>query len=550
MAQVNLSEISLPPTPEAPAPPTPAAREDARDQGDGIVKAAGINSLGNVASRVLGMVRESVVAYLFGASRLTGAFDAVSVVPKQVYELLIGGMLSAALVPVLSEYATEDRKEELEGILSVLLTLAVVALVAVVVLLEVGARLIVPILVGGFEAELLDTTALLMRLMVPAVLIYGISGLIQAYHYARQSFAYPAMGGAAHNLGFIVTVLVLARRLDVASLSLGIVVAAGTQLLVQLPGLRGARLRPRLDWRHPVVRRILKLYAPVLLSIIVANVGITIDRNLASRTVPEALTWMAKATTLIQISLGLVSMAVSLAVLPTLSQLDARVELDRFKRILAQGLRLVIAVILPAAVGLLVLGRPIIELLFEHGAFGARDTEQVWYALLLYLPGLPFAAIDLPLVFAFYAQKDTVTPVIVGIVSVLLYLLVGPLLAFVARWGFLGLVLANSVQLAGHAVIMLVVFGRRFEGLSGYGVGTTAVRALGASALVAALCAGSYVGLRWLGWPSGLPGEVMVVAFPGALGVVGYLVGAHALRLEEVATVTEVLRRRFLPGRA
>ncbi len=539
MAQLNLTE------PEVPAAGLEPA---AQGQRAGIVRAAGINSLGNVASRVLGMVRGSVVAFVFGASGATGAFDAVQTVPKMVYELLVGGMLSAALVPVLSEYATAERREEMDHILSVLLTLAGAALVLVVLVLELGARVFVPLLVGGFEAALMDTATVLTRIMVPAVLIYGISGLIQAYHLARKEFVYPALGGSAHNLGLIVTVLVLAGRLDVSSLAVGVVVAAAAQLLVQLPGLRGTRLRLRFDWRHPVIRRILKLYAPVLLSIIVANAGIIIDRNLASRTLPQALTWMARATELIQISLGLVSMAISMAVLPTLSQIDARVELDRFKRTFCGGLRLVIAVIIPAAVGLLVLGEPIIRLLFEHGEFTPADTAQVSRALLYYLPGLPFAAIDLPLVFAFYAQKDTVTPVVVGIVSVLVYLAVGPLLAFAAGWGYLGLVLANSAQLISHALIMLVVFSRRFEGLGGYAVWSTAAKAAAASLLVAALSYGGHALVTRLSPLTGTLNEALLVAGPAALGILGYVAGARLLRLEEIATLTALVRRRLSPA--
>lgn len=539
MAQLNLTE------PEVPAAGLEPA---AQGQRAGIVRAAGINSLGNVASRVLGMVRGSVVAFVFGASGATGAFDAVQTVPKMVYELLVGGMLSAALVPVLSEYATAERREEMDHILSVLLTLAGAALVLVVLVLELGARVFVPLLVGGFEAALMDTATVLTRIMVPAVLIYGISGLIQAYHLARKEFVYPALGGSAHNLGLIVTVLVLAGRLDVSSLAVGVVVAAAAQLLVQLPGLRGTRLRLRFDWRHPVIRRILKLYAPVLLSIIVANAGIIIDRNLASRTLPQALTWMARATELIQISLGLVSMAISMAVLPTLSQIDARVELGRFKRTFCGGLRLVIAVIIPAAVGLLVLGEPIIRLLFEHGEFTPADTAQVSRALLYYLPGLPFAAIDLPLVFAFYAQKDTVTPVVVGIVSVLVYLAVGPLLAFAAGWGYLGLVLANSAQLISHALIMLVVFSRRFEGLGGYAVWSTAAKAAAASLLVAALSYGGHALVTRLSPLTGTLNEALLVAGPAALGILGYVAGARLLRLEEIATLTALVRRRLSPA--
>jgi putative peptidoglycan lipid II flippase len=515
----------------------------------GIARAAGINSLGNVASRVLGLVRETVVAGTFGVSGATSAFDAVSNVPKMVYELLIGGMLSAALVPVLSEYATEERKEELERIVSILLSLSGVVLLAVVVLLQLAAPWIAPMLLVGFDDELLAVATRLVRIIVPAIFIYGISGILQAYHYSRQRFVYPAMGAPAHNLGVIVAVLLLARRLDIYSLSVSILVAAATQLLVQLPGLRGTRLTFRLDWRHPVVRRILHLYAPVVLSIIVQNVGIIIDRNLASRTVAEAITWMTKATFLIQLPLGLVSMAISLAVLPALSQIDAREELDRFKRTFSTGLRLVLVVIIPAAVGLLVLGRPLIRLIFEHGAFTPDDTAMSWRALQLYLLGLPFAAIDLPLVFAFYAQKDTVTPVLVGVVAVAIYLIVGPALTFWLGWSFFGLVLANSIQWVGHAVIMLVLFGRRFEGLGGYGLLTTTLKALVASAPVALLGYGGYALLAGI-TPDGLMGEALRVAVSATLSVVGYLAVARALRLHELDMLWNVVRRRLGSGRS
>jgi putative peptidoglycan lipid II flippase len=124
-----------------------------------------------------------------------------------------------------------------------------------------------------------------MRLIVPASMSYGFSGILQAYHYSRKRFVYPAMGAPAHNLGVILAVVLLAGKLDIASLSVGIVVAATSQLLVQLPGLRGTRLTLNLNWRHPAIRRILRLYAPVVLSIVIQNIGIIIDRNLASRTV-------------------------------------------------------------------------------------------------------------------------------------------------------------------------------------------------------------------------------------------------------------------------
>ncbi|MCD6519678.1 MAG: murein biosynthesis integral membrane protein MurJ [Anaerolineae bacterium] len=530
-------------------PPMKGKQERSSTASLGIARAAGINSLGNVASRLLGLVRESVIAGTFGASGATSSFDAVSTVPKMVYELLIGGMLSAALIPVLSEYAVEERRAELEEILSLLLSLAGTLAIVIVVLLELAAPLIAPLLVGGFDAQLLRTATKLIRLIVPSIPIYVLSGILQAYHYARRRFVYPAMGAPAHNLGVIIAVLLFSRVLGIASLSIAIVLAALTQFLVQLPGLKGVRFSWTFHWRHPVVRRILQLYAPVVLSIVVQNIGIIIDRNLASRTMSEAITWMNKATFLIQLPLGLVSIAISLAVLPTLSQIDARKELSRFKSTLSLGLRLVLVVIIPATAGLFALGKPIIELIFEHGEFTPMDTLQSWNALRLYLLGLPFAAIDLPLVFAFYAQKDTLTPVIVGIVCVLLYLIVGPTLAFLAGWSFLGLVMANSVQLTSHALLMLALFGRRFGGLQGYGVLRTALKAGVASIGVGGLAYGSYVLLRpWV--PAGFWGRVLLVGVGAGLGTLAYLFGARFLRIGEVTLLWAAVQRRLGRGQA
>ncbi len=229
---------SAPPAPETPPSEAPAAAGTTAAATSGLARAAGINSLGNVASRLLGLVRETVVAGTFGVSGATSSFDAISNVPKMIYELLVGGMLSAALVPVLSEYAVPGRQKELERILSVLLSLVSLVMIVVVALLEVLAPQVALLLLPGFknDPQLLHTAVLLVRLIVPSIFLYGLSGILQAYHYARQKFVYPAMGAPAHNLGVILAVLLLAGRLDVASLSVSIVVAAASQLVAQLPG--------------------------------------------------------------------------------------------------------------------------------------------------------------------------------------------------------------------------------------------------------------------------------------------------------------------------
>jgi len=524
---------------------------DTHPESTSIAAAAGITFLGNLTSRILGLVRQGVMSHVFGTEGALSAFIAISAVPKMIYEMLIGGMLSAALVPVLSEYADAEREGELSRLVSILFSLATIVMVGIVLLLELLAYPIANILVPGFGPELRTIATMLVRIISPVILLFSASGIATALLYARREFSYPAMGAAVYNAGMIISILLLERYIGVAALSVGVLLGGFLQLGVQAPGLRGMHLSLTLNWSHPALRRILKLYAPVALSLVISNLGIVIDRSLASRTTEQAITWMADATYFIQFPLGLVSMAISLAVLPTLSRIDVSKDLRMFTSTLSLGLRLVLALIIPAAVGLLVLGQPIIGLVFEHGEFAVYDTAQTALALRYYLLGLPFAAIDLPLVFAFYARKDTITPVLVGIAGVLLYLAVGPTLAFALHVGFLGLVIANSAQLIGHAVAMLVLFRRRFGGLEGKRIIRTVVKVLVASAVMGLCTFLTYQAVVTHLDISRTLDEGVLVGIPSLVGAITYLLAATALHVEEIDLIwATILRRLRRPQRA
>jgi putative peptidoglycan lipid II flippase len=271
---------------------------------------------------------------------------------------------------------------------------------------------------------------------------------------------------------------------------------------------------------------------------------VIIDRNLASRTAEQALAWMSKATFLYQLPLGLVSVAIATATLPTLARITNDPGNARFRRTLAGALRLVIVLILPAFVGLIVLGQDGIRLIFEHGAFTAFDTSLVTRALLFYLPGLPFAAIDQPLVFAFYARKDTVTPVLVGIAGVCAYLLVGPLLAFTFHFGMIGLVIANAVQLTAHCIMMWVLLQKRFGSMAGLGLASTTARALLASAVMGLAAVAALVLLSSV-LPGGTIGKALLFAGAGGVAVVAYVASLYVLKVEELTTLTNMVRARL-----
>jgi putative peptidoglycan lipid II flippase len=536
-----------------------------------IATAAGLIMLGNIASRLLGVVREQVIAALFGTTGTTDAFVAAATVPTMVYDLLIGGAISAALIPVFADYA--DRQDELWRVASTVINLVLGVLVIAVAVLVIFAPQLMGVLATGLPAEKQAQAVLLVRLVLPAVLFLGLSAVTTALLYAQQRFALPAFAVALYNLGLIVVAVLFAGRLGVVSLALGLLVGALAQVALQLPGLRAMRYSLRLELNHPGVRQILALYAPVALGLLVTQAQVVIDRHLASQTGEGSMATMRFATTLVQFPLGLVGTAMSLAILPTLARYATRAKgnqeagsresgnqgnskfeirnsdfcssaLDDFKRTLATGLKLTLLLILPATVGLVVLRLPLIELLFQHGVFGAASTQRTALAFLCYSPSIPFAAIDLLLVAAFYARKNTLVPALyVASFGVLIYLAVA--LSLIGPLGMPGLVLANSAYWTAHAIVLFGLLWREIGGLWGYGLARAAIKTLVAALVMGVTVAavGPLLG-RWLPL-AGLRGVAVWLGVATALGIVVYAAAVALLRVEEAGAIVAMVRKRL-----
>ncbi len=517
-----------------------------------VAQAAGVVALGNVASRVLGVVREMVKSGLFGAGPHVDALNAAIRVPSTLYDLLVGGMVSSALIPVLSDYALPERRAELWRLLSVLISIASLALGALVLLGEFVAPWIVRLLVEGLSPSYQALATDLLRLALPVVIFLSLASVLSGGLYALKRFTFPAFTAAVFNAGVVAVTLIVGRRWGVRSMAAGLLVGGALQVALQLPGLRGARLRFALDFRHPALRRVGRLYLPILIGLVVDTLAVLLSYNLASRIGAGSISWMEYAATIIQFPLGLVVTAVSIAILPTLSQYAEAEELAPFQTILAQGLRLVLALIIPATLGLYVLANPIVALSFEHGDFTPADTVATAEALRCALLGLLFAAVDQPLIFAFYARKDTLTPALVGVGTTFLYLS----MALVTwRLGVLTLpllVLVNSLKLTAHALAMLALTRHRLGGLGDHGLRPLVLKATLASLVMAALTRGAMRALAAVASP-GLVGELLVVGGAGGVGVVVYGLLALALRIEELdllrAAVAAGLHRLTRVGR-
>lgn len=514
-----------------------------------IARAASIIALGNVASRILGLARDTVKANLFGATGLVSAYEAAAIVPTLLYDLLVGGMVSSALVPVFSEYAHKDRRE-LWRLASLVVTLAVIVLAGLALVVELAAPLAAWLISGGFEAGLLQATTDLLRITVIATLFISLSGILGGLLQALKRFTLPAFTSAAFNLAIVVCALLLGSRYGILSMAIGLLAGAALQVVLQLPGLRDVHLRPAWDLRHPGLRQIGKLYLPIILGLAINQLAILLSYHLASRANEEGIAWMRYATTLIQFPLGLVATAVSIAILPTLSQqasMDNPEGESAFKATLARGMKLVLLLIVPSVVGLLVMAQPIIALLFEHGQFSPADTVAVTGVLRFYLPGLAFAAVDLPLVFAFYARKDTLTPAIVGLISnVVVYLAaaIAPGVILARPLQVVDLAFANSVQWISHALIMLWLLKRRVGGLRGFGLSALTLKALAGSAAMGVGAALTAHLLESAPGAASLLRESAIVAGAGLVGVAIYAGAMAVLHVGEMAYLSDLIRRR------
>lgn len=517
----------------------PRTEQSSDVSGPGLARSAGLLSLGNVASRALGLLREMVISIAFGTVGEVGAFRIAAQVPFMIYDFLVGGMLSAALVPTLSEYTRPERRTEFVRLAGILISVFSAVLALLVILLEVAAPGVAWLLAAGYQTTdptLLPLTTRFIRLLAPTVWLFSMAGVLTAILYALQRFTFPAIATAVYNLGVVVAVPLLAGRVGVVSLTVGMLLGSLAQFglmswdLWRWLGGTGQSLRLSLRWRHPVLRKIVTLYLPIAGGLLVSSFQIGLDRRLATGTDPRSINWMQNATTLQQLPLGLISVAISLAALPRLSQQFATRDEAAYRRTLGRGMRMVLLLIVPAAVALWLLGDSLTRLIFEHGEFTEQDTVQVVAALHIYIVGMLFAAIDFPLNFAFYARNNTWLPALVGVVSVGVYVAVA--LTLLGPLSYLGLVWADSAKHASHALIMVALLGWTVGGWSARLWRDLALLALAAGTMALTILGGQWLVTGWL--PAGIMGDLLRLGLLGGAGLLAYVAVLNAAGLREM----------------
>jgi putative peptidoglycan lipid II flippase len=534
----------LPQTPSSPKQPSEGHRS--------IAGAAGLIGAATFSSRILGFIRDIILARLLGASASADAFFVAYRVPNLLRELLAEGSMSSAFIPVFTEYHTLRSKRETWELASAAFTTLLSIVTLVTLIGVVVAPTIVWLLAPGFHDEptQLEMTTILTQVMFPYLIFISLAALTMGMLNSLRAFAAPALAPVFFNICVIAAALFLSPMLDepVIGVAIGVVVGGLAQFVMQLPSVhkRGLLFKWRFDPGHPGVKRIGWLIVPSLLGTSVTQINITVNTILASY-FDGGPTYLFYGMRLIQFPLGIFGVALATAILPALSAQAAKGSMDELRQTVGFGLRMIAFIILPAMAGLILLRVPIVHLFFEHGAFSSADTTGTAVALLGYAVGLwAFAGIRI-IVAAFYSMQDTKTPAMAAVtamfINIILALwLMGPL-------EHAGLALATALSAMVNITILVSVLSYRLGGIDWWNFGQSFGRDLIAIIPVVLACLWIANLAVWQREDEWIAKSIMLVVGIG-LSVTGY-VGTHALyQSQELDVLWQLVQTKVLRGKS
>ncbi len=492
-------------------------------------------------SRLLGLLRDVAIGAQFGTSGSYDAYVAAFRIPDIIYTLIAGGILVSAFVPTFTDYLARDDRPGAWRMASTVINLVTLILIAAAVIAVLLAGPIVRYLLApGFSPEKQQLTIQLMQLMLVPPIIFGISGVVMGILYAHQSFWLPGLAPSMYNLGIIAGALLLAPTLGVFGLAIGAIIGALLHLLVQIPGLIKvkARYTARLAVRDPGVQEVMRLMLPRLFGVAVVQLNFLVETSLASLLSTGAVSALNYAWRVMLTPQAVVAQSVATAAFPTFADQYSRGQLPQLRSSLAATIRSILFIAIPASIGLLVLCKPIIQLVFQRGQFTEESTVLVAAALGAYSLGLiGHSGVEI-LVRAFYALHDTKTPVLLGILSLIINLIIS--LSLINVLGVTGLALANTIAALVEMVLLIVMIRKRLGGLDDRRLALSALKTT-IAAVVMGVAVWGFLGVA-------ANTGVIVRAFGGiAIGVGAFFVIAWLLRSEELRGVLGVVGRRIGP---
>ncbi len=512
-----------------------------------LIKAAGFLMAAQLVSRILGFLRETLMAGFYGQNAATDAYNTAFILPDLLYWLLVGGVLSAAFIPVFSEYIAKGNEDEGWRVASsvanlIFLTLGVFTLIGLF-LTPYFIHLVVP----GFEPENKVLATHLTRILLLQPLFMALSGLTMGILNSYKIFWPSAVGTVLYNASIIFFGTILAdpsRPESISGFAIGVVIGAIANFAVQIPALRkvGIRYYPIIDWRNPGVRLIGALALPIILSYSLNQIQVVVNNNFGSLLFPGSISAVWWSYRLFQLPVGIFALAIAVATFPTMTEQAALKRWDDFRQTLSNAIRMVIFITLPISVGMIVLRFPLIRVLFEHGHFTADDTLTMAIPLFYFSIGITSQAVIQILPRIFYALKDTWTPVVLGIIAMAVNILAMVLLVGPLEHG--GLAFATTIAAFVNMLLLFYFLRKKFGKMDGWAMFWTSIKSL-----VASLVMGGVIWV-WSEWLTPMMGVRTLASFiilgtGTVVGVVAFAGMAKIMGMQEYEQAMGLLHRKI-----
>lgn len=554
------------------------AGETPKTEHRSVARSAGIVSIAVMFSRVLGLVRETVFARFFGAGYLYDAFVVAFKIPNILRDLFAEGALSAAFVKVFTDYQIRKTEREAWELASLVFNVLAVVMSVITVVGILIAPWVVPLLAWKFPPEKAALAVMLAQIMFPFILLVALAALAMGVLNTKGRFGIPASASTAFNIFSITTGLFFAYWLSggvweisndkslipsdaaqwaIIGMAIGTLVGGAAQLLIQIPSMLGVgfRFSPRLSFSDPGVKRVMRLMGPALIGTSAIQVKVLVDIFVVSG-IEGGQSWLSYSFRLMQFPIGVFGVAIGTAAIPTLSRLASEDNIVKFRETLSDAIKLVFLLTIPAACGLVVLGEPIVALLYQGGPFRAFDTNMVAWALAAYSVGLVgYAAIKV-LSPSFYAMDDARTPMYISIATIavhapvsfgMMYLLstVGVSAERPNGYGHVGVALATSAVALVNFTALTFFMRRKIGRLNGRDIIGAFVRVAIASAVMTAVCFVSYRAVASYFAVENFGVRLLEAFIPIGLGGITFFVMAKLLRISEIEQVVAMLRRKL-----
>jgi putative peptidoglycan lipid II flippase len=546
-----------------------------------VAKSAGIVSIAVMFSRVLGLVREIIFARFFGAGFLYDAYLVAFRIPNILRDLFAEGALSAAFVKVFTDYQINKSEQEAWKLASLVLNALAVVLSVITIIGILFSRQFIALIAKDFSPEQAALAVTLTQIMFPFILLVALAAVAMGVLNTKGIFGIPASASTVFNVVSILVGLAIAYWLSggswtmpkdpkampelpaqwaIIGMAIGTLIGGAAQFVMQLPSLFrvGFRFTSALSFTDEGVKRVMHLMTPAILGTSAVQINVLVNTFFVTGIV-GGVSWLGFAFRLMQFPIGLFGVAIGTASVPVLSRMASEGKFDEFRSTLSSSLKLVFLLTLPSACGLIVLGEPIIRLIYERGAFTAASTPMTAYALAGYSIGLTgYAAIKV-LSPAFYALNDAKTPMIIAVCSIAVNALAsyffrnwlsnyGVSPEYPSGYGHVGVALATSSVALVNFFALALVMRKRISRIDGKDIIQSFLRIAAASALMSLVC---YLSYRFLLNQFGVTGfsTKLIEAFvPIILGGITFVLAAKILRVSEINQLSNTFMRKL--GRA